>query len=190
MSNFQTNHFTPLGASNEEENLSLEEKCRQAKAALDRFELVGVHELVSTFYHMMCRFVGLPGTNNLNQANVTRKRPRLFDLDRSLIKRMEALNEANIELCRYVKGLFLKSLREVIVSVPSRDELIKKDICRATTSSNTKRAVHSLRWSEDAIAQGCRSIGGNQYDICCIHTINDRASRTAGDIDSGKLLLV
>jgi hypothetical protein len=137
ISNFQTKHFAPLGGFNDDVNISLEEKCRMAKAALDRFELVGVHELVSPFYHMMCRLVGLPGTKNLGQVNVTRKRPRLLDIDRSLIKRMEALNEADIELYRYARGLFLKSLKEIIVSIPSRAEHIKKDICHATDSTNT-----------------------------------------------------
>lgn len=136
-SNFQTKHFAPLGVLNDEGNLSLEEQCRMAKSALDRFELVGVHELVSPFYHMMCRLVELPGANNLGQVNVTRKRPRLLDIDRTLIKRMEAMNEADTELYRYARGLFLKSLKEIIVSIPSRVEHIKKDIFQATDSTNT-----------------------------------------------------
>jgi hypothetical protein len=113
LDNYQVTHFFPLlwdGST----VLSPNEQLELAKQALRQYDLVGVFEEFEDFLTILAIDAGWRPLERMPRVNVTSKRPRLADVDRSVVERLEELNQLDIALYEYARRLFQSKRRQVL----------------------------------------------------------------------------
>ena len=113
LQNDQTMHFFPIcwdGFS----DLSPEGKLAAAKAALDRFDLVGAYEEFDDFVHVLTCDAGIPPVSEVPRANATRGRAAVGEIDAGIRRWLEDINALDIALYEHALTLFRAKRRELL----------------------------------------------------------------------------
>jgi hypothetical protein len=183
LDNHQVTHFFPLvwdGLT----DLSPSERLELAKQGLRHYDLVGVFEEFEDFLTILAIDAGWRPLERIPRVNVTRKRPRLADVDGSVVKHLEDLNQLDIALYEYARRLFQSKRRQVLrrcataffgqksyETAPSGSELLP-DLSGPSVASPkppdyAPRPVELLQ----ASLGGAASIGPNEVptgDVVCL----------------------
>jgi hypothetical protein len=111
--NFQTRHFAPAAWDGAEE-LTPARQLELAKASLDRYDLVGVLQDIDDFFLALACDLDLPPLAETPHANATRQRASISEVDAALRRRIESMNESDLELHDVARGLFAAKRRDLL----------------------------------------------------------------------------
>jgi hypothetical protein len=110
-SNVQARHYAeltlPPGSDPGEEGL-----LDAAKAALERFDLVGVNGELEDFLLILAADCAVPLSGEMPFFNVTHRRQRVAELAAPVQARLAALNAVDLELFRHAQALFRRQRRD------------------------------------------------------------------------------
>ena len=110
MSNVMVDHFAPL-AWNGVDELTPERSLELAKAALERFDLVGLTERMDETADVVCRALGFPPLREVPRMNASSRRIALSDLPMDARTRLKQLNELDLELYAHARKLYDRGRR-------------------------------------------------------------------------------
>ena len=113
LQNDQTMHFLPMRWDGSRE-LSPKEKLAAAKEALDQYDLVGAYEELDDFVHVLACDMRIPPVSEVPRVNVTRGRIAPTEIDARIRRRLEEINELDIELYQHALDLFRAKRRDVL----------------------------------------------------------------------------
>lgn len=110
ISNVMVGHFAPL-AWNGVDELTPDRSLALAKAALERFELVGLTERMDETADVICRALAFPPLRELPKMNASSRRIALADLPVHTRTRLRQLNELDLELYAWARKLYDRARR-------------------------------------------------------------------------------
>ena len=113
LQNDQSMHFLPMRWDGSRE-LSPNEKLAAAKEALDQYDLVGAYEEFDDFVQVLACDLGIPSVAEVPRVNVTQGRIAATEIDAGIRRRLEEINELDIELYRHALGLFRAKRHDVL----------------------------------------------------------------------------
>jgi Wzt C-terminal domain/Sulfotransferase family len=113
ISNVMVGHFAPL-AWNGVDDLTPERSLELAKAALERFDLVGLTERMDETADVLCRALGFAPLREVPRMNASSRRIGLHDLPTDTRSRLKRLNDLDLELYAYARTLYDRSRRQSI----------------------------------------------------------------------------
>ncbi|MGA8032571.1 MAG: Wzt carbohydrate-binding domain-containing protein, partial [Casimicrobiaceae bacterium] len=110
ISNVMVGHFAPL-AWNGVDDLTPERSLELAKAALERFDLVGLTERMDETADVLCRALGFAPVREVPRMNASSRRIGSHDLPADTRTRLRQLNELDIELYAHARKLYDRGRR-------------------------------------------------------------------------------
>lgn len=110
ISNVMVDHFAPL-AWNGADDLTPERSLELAKAALERFDLVGLTERMDETADVICRALAFPPPREVPRMNASSRRIALSDLPADARTRLKRLNELDLELYAHARKLYDRGRR-------------------------------------------------------------------------------
>lgn len=87
------------------------EKLARALAAIERYDIWGLHEAFSDFLTDFAGLLGLPAPGSIDRVNVTRERPAADRITPAFRQRLEELNALDIEFYRILQGRYGEARR-------------------------------------------------------------------------------
>lgn len=90
---------------------SLQDKINDAISAMDRYDLIGLHEQMDMFVLNVADMIGISNPKPLPIKNATRQRPRADDISASMRRALIALNAGDIALYQHVQERIYKKRR-------------------------------------------------------------------------------
>jgi hypothetical protein len=125
-----------------------------AKAALDRYDFVGIQEQFVDSVDMFCCQFGLPPVTDTPRINTTSSREKLENLDRRTREQLVRMNRLDIELYNYALARFQKEKRRIFH--------------RGAGRGTIKTSLHEIRdWAEsrEASKKSSESFGTRTVEI-------------------------
>ena len=110
ISNVMVGHFAPL-AWNGVDELTPERSLDLARAALERFDLVGLTERMDETADVLCCVLGFEPLREVPRMNASSRRIALQDLPVDARTRLKRLNELDIELYAHARKLYDRGRR-------------------------------------------------------------------------------
>ena len=110
ISNVMVDHFAPL-AWNGVDELTPGRRLELAKAALERFNLVGLTERMDETADALCRALGFAPLREVPRMNASSRRIAPQDLPVDTRTRLKQLNELDLELYSHARKLYDRSRR-------------------------------------------------------------------------------
>ncbi len=96
-------------------NLSGAELLKKAMEHLGRFDFVGLYEMFSDSVDFCCLRFGFPPIVNIPRENVTKDRQFRGNLSQEQLKRLDALNEVDLEFYECARNAFFRQKRNLLV---------------------------------------------------------------------------
>ncbi|MGF6661615.1 hypothetical protein QF000_003260 [Paraburkholderia atlantica] len=128
ISNFQTKLLAPIGVSRSGEQ-SEEGLLKAAMVAIDSFDAVGVYEDFDDSVNLLLQRCGVPPVVSAPRERRTSTRLMVSDLSFDLRRKLQSLNQLDLELYQYAKSEFSKHRSRLIFSLlsQSRPYLMEPD---------------------------------------------------------------
>ncbi|HRX60750.1 MAG TPA: Wzt carbohydrate-binding domain-containing protein [Candidatus Competibacter sp.] len=111
--NFQTHHYLQI-EWNGSDQLTDDTQLELAKKALLHYKLAGVFHQLTEFIDVLCYECRWPVVREIPRVNITSKRPKLSEIDKKIIRRLEELNQLDIALYEYATRMFNEKKRQIL----------------------------------------------------------------------------
>lgn len=167
--NFQAVHFASFFHVTPKK-LPKDELLLLAKRGLDQYALVGITERLSEFCDELKRIFNLPKNVTLKRVNVTSFRRKFSELPSNLQRRIEEINQVDMELWRYAEQLFDTKTKQ-FQSVNSKIAITAHSTCQ----SECEMPVQPVSFEDESL---------ELLDVCVKSGMRSLAERLLGGEDA------